>query len=86
MTDPLVPTPENVLMGDQSPRQPTRCPTCDAWSCSCAKEDAPACLICEGSGEIFVRRNSRGQIDYIDGSPTGELVECYACYGTGVEQ
>ena len=45
-----------------------------------------SCPACEGSGEIFVRRNSRGKIDYIDGSPTGELTTCSSCSGEGVRQ
>lgn len=42
------------------------------------------CRACEGSGEVFVRRNSKGKIDYIDGSPTSETTRCDMCHGEGV--
>lgn len=45
--------------------------------------DEIKCHGCEGSGEIFVRRNSKGQIDYIDGSPTSETTKCLMCDGEG---
>lgn len=51
-----------------------------------AAEDLGACPNCEGSGRVFVRRNSRGQVDYIDGSPTSETTDCYKCHGEGVIQ
>jgi hypothetical protein len=42
------------------------------------------CNSCEGSGLVFVRRNRKGEIDYIDGSPTNEEISCDACRGEGV--
>lgn len=41
------------------------------------------CNSCEGTGRVFVRRNSKGEIDYIDGARTGELVNCDVCHGEG---
>ena len=47
-------------------------------------EEIEVCRTCEGSGEVFVRRDSKGRIDYIDGSPTGETTRCDMCNGEGV--
>ena len=47
-------------------------------------EELPSCQTCGGSGEVFVRRDSRGRIDYIDGSPTSETTRCDMCNGEGV--
>lgn len=48
-------------------------------------EDIEDCRNCGGSGYIFVRRNSRGEVDYIDGSPTNETMQCERCQGEGLE-
>lgn len=42
------------------------------------------CNNCEGSGEVFVKRNNKGEVDYIDGSPTGETTRCDVCRGEGM--
>jgi hypothetical protein len=42
------------------------------------------CRNCEGTGEVFVRRNSRGEVDYIDGSRTAEVTACDVCKGEGL--
>lgn len=41
------------------------------------------CQTCEGTGEIFVRRNQKGEVDYLDGSPTNEIAKCDMCKGEG---
>jgi hypothetical protein len=42
------------------------------------------CSSCEGSGEVFVKRIRKGEVDYIDGSPTNETVRCDSCKGEGL--
>ena len=42
------------------------------------------CNSCEGTGEVSVRRNSKGEIDYIDGARTNETAKCSVCHGEGV--
>lgn len=49
-------------------------------------EEPPLCSYCEGQGTVYVKRNSRGEVDYIDGSPTNETSRCDMCHGEGVEQ
>lgn len=49
------------------------------------EDAAEDCRNCEGSGLIFVRRNGRGEIDYVDGSPTNETTRCERCQGEGLE-
>jgi len=44
------------------------------------------CNTCHGSGFIDVKRNNRGELDYIDGSRTGEQAECQRCHGEGYVQ
>jgi hypothetical protein len=48
--------------------------------------DLQPCRNCDGCGEISVRRNERGEIDYLDGTPTDEMVECIVCRGFGFEE
>lgn len=43
------------------------------------------CTACGGSGVVPVRRNSRGENDYLDGAVTGEEAECQYCGGSGEE-
>lgn len=45
--------------------------------------DETLCRSCEGTGTIFVRRNSRGDVDYIDGARTNETTRCDMCHGEG---
>lgn len=46
----------------------------------------PDCVKCDGSGKVSIRRNSRGEIDYVDGLPTSEETKCCECDGTGKEE
>ncbi len=41
------------------------------------------CVNCEGSGEVYVKRNNNDDIDFLDGSPTKELTNCDSCRGEG---
>lgn len=41
------------------------------------------CGDCEGEGERNVFRNSRGEVDYVGGDWTDELVKCETCGGEG---
>lgn len=41
------------------------------------------CMSCEGSGSVFVRRNFKGEVDYIDGAATSEIARCDMCHGEG---
>jgi hypothetical protein len=74
------------------------CARCDDPTGRCeedaiyAGEYGPLCEVCEhelrcdhcdGAGEIQVKRNSRGQQDYLTGSPTGRYKECEVCGGVG---
>jgi hypothetical protein len=51
---------------------------------SVAVEEAESCNSCEGTGEIAIKRNRKGEIDYIDGNRTGEVTACRVCHGEGV--
>jgi hypothetical protein len=44
------------------------------------------CLSCEGEGVVDVRRNGRGNVDYLNGVPSGEIVNCESCGGTGYRE
>lgn len=46
-------------------------------------DSASVCTSCNGTGEVEVWRNSRGDVDYLDGRPTGEATECDTCLGEG---
>lgn len=41
------------------------------------------CGICNGEGRYRIKRNSTGDIDYLDGSPAEEI-ECPECDGFGI--
>ena len=41
------------------------------------------CNNCGGTGEIIVRRNADGQVDYLNGMPSGEIDTCSICQGEG---
>lgn len=61
-----------------------------AYECSCHLNPPCGncenmCPSCEGTGKIFVCRNLRGEIDYIDGSPTSETAVCENCQGEGLK-
>ena len=42
-----------------------------------------ACKSCETIGTVLVKRNSRGEIDYISGKVSGERADCSMCNGMG---
>jgi translation elongation factor EF-1beta len=45
-----------------------------------------ACRSCEGSGEMFVKRDTRGKIDYLSGRViNNETTRCDRCRGDGFE-
>lgn len=46
--------------------------------------DSLKCGDCDGDGEVFERRNERGELDYIDGKSTGKSVTCESCKGEGL--
>ena len=48
-------------------------------------EETEVCRDCEGSGEVFVKRDRHGRLDYLDGRVTGETTRCDRCKGEGVE-
>jgi len=72
-------------MPEHPETQTTDCPYACCTSGNECDEPLP-CKHCEGTGEVFVKRNSRGQVDYLDGSPTNERTRCDMCHGEGVEQ
>ena len=41
------------------------------------------CRPCNGEGEHYVRRNSAGEVDYLNGDRTNELINCTMCQGDG---
>jgi hypothetical protein len=43
------------------------------------------CNNCEGTGEVYVKRNSRGEVDYLSGNPTSETTRCDSCRGEGLK-
>lgn len=50
------------------------------------EEELVQCGVCQGTGEIRVLRNAWGEVDYLSGKPTGELVMCEHCNGEGFEK
>jgi DnaJ-class molecular chaperone len=44
------------------------------------------CRDCHGSGLIAVFRNHKGEVDFLDGIPTGERMTCALCNGEGYEE
>lgn len=49
---------------------------------SCRREYR--CRDCDGDGEVYVCRNDRGEVDYLNGKPTDELTPCHRCGGEGL--
>lgn len=43
------------------------------------------CRDCEGTGQIAVKRDRQGRVDYMGGEPTGEWAPCQRCNGEGLE-
>jgi DnaJ-class molecular chaperone len=49
-------------------------------------EEAETCRACEGSGEVFVKRDRNGRVDYLSGRViNNETTRCDRCKGEGVE-
>jgi len=41
------------------------------------------CNLCHGEGTYPIMRNARGEVDYINGTPSGENAGCDQCNGEG---
>jgi len=50
------------------------------------REPPNPCRDCEGSGEIFVKRDAQGKVDFLSGRViNNETMKCQRCHGEGEE-
>lgn len=65
------------------------CEICGNVFCVACSEEHRHCIDCFGSGVVKwnVLRNEAGELDYLDGKPTGEkgISPCRRCEETGLE-
>lgn len=52
--------------------------------CKVCSYEEEICDDCGGSGEVYVLRNARGEVDFLTGKPTNETTRCDSCRGEGV--
>ncbi len=73
----------------ESKRATSECPVCSNSLCDDCIESHEHCIDCGGSGvyKWEVRRNSMGNLDYLNGKPTGVIEEepCRRCETTGLK-
>lgn len=65
------------------------CDVCGNLFCTLCVEEHDHCPSCGGVGEYqhIVLRDTRGNLDYLNGQSTGEIVRehCRRCDGSGIE-
>ena len=54
-------------------------------ACANIEMDERPCMDCLGEGDIPLLRDSKGRVDFINGKPTAERIQCERCKGEGIE-
>lgn len=50
------------------------------------REPSYPCRDCEGSGQVFVKRDAQGRVDFLSGRViNNETMRCQRCHGEGTE-